>query len=908
MKKFGKLLLCFMLLFSLTAVVVGCGDNPDTGKTDEEKLKAEQESGLEKLQEAYESVDLSKYSEEDAEVFAQLYTYGKKLINNASKASKAKEAANLTTALINEHVEKIASSQVTESGYNGVQSFVASSYADRTEILGLLEKYAVDNGLTGITVFEDSGYVMYDESVTKGTNNYIAGYGFGILSEGAITKDLSGETNSAWKRYFHTYEAEDPKNINYGDDKGSVVGDLTGYIYDSYWSTKMNKTKDGYEWYSSLANEKPQAQNKSASTGLATIYKFEVKVGSELKYSTLSSKYASYNGREVQVEDYLTPHKLLHTQANGWARAAENLEDASAIKGMSAFYNATASGYSDVAWEKVGLKAEYDEATGKGYLTVEFNQPCSEFYAMYYLSSSLYSPLPQEFADEIGADYLGKFDTVRGLTPVDTTLSTGPYVIEQWEQDKQIVFAKNEYYHDTELYQGVPGVHVAILPAASEDVEAAFREFLAGKLTACGIPSTLLTEYKNDPRACKTVGSTTTKLNINTCTQEEWEYLFGENGTITQTEKEDYWECEPALSNENFVKGLSYAIDRLTFADSVGRTASVSYFGAAYMADPEAGIAYNDTAEHKAAIADLLKGTDGYGYSLELARQYFKKACIELLATGAYKEGDTITIEMAWQGQANVTVYQEPIKEFWYNAFNHESVCDGKLTLEIKEWVPATWSDVYYKKMMVGQYDIGFGGINGNTLNPLNFFEVLKSDNSSGFTLNWGPDTSEVSNDLVYDGGAWSFDALWQAAETGGYFVEGKNVPIYEPEFVSSKYNEDGTATLVYKANIVEVAGKVSCELTNVVMFGRFLIDEEGNRLTLAEIEKADSYEYDEVVVDFEYNEETDEITVTVSKELYDQYAECYLRAGFGFDFYFETVILEINGSPIYSSYDYLPE
>ena len=44
----------------------------------------------------------------------------------------------------------------------GVFSYVAASYADRTEILGILEKYAVEAGLTGITVFEDSGYILYN--------------------------------------------------------------------------------------------------------------------------------------------------------------------------------------------------------------------------------------------------------------------------------------------------------------------------------------------------------------------------------------------------------------------------------------------------------------------------------------------------------------------------------------------------------------------------------------------------------------------------------------------------------------------------------------------------------------------------------------------------------------------------
>ena len=51
----------------------------------------------------------------------------------------------------------------------------------------------------------------------------------------------------------------------------------------------------------------------------------------------------------------------------------------------------------------------------------------------------------------------------------------------------------------------------------------------------------------------------------------------------------------------------------------------------------------------------------------------------------------------------------------------------------------------------------------------------MKSDNSSGFTLNWGADTS--ANDgksLIYEGKSWSFDALWESAVYGVTVKDGK--------------------------------------------------------------------------------------------------------------------------------------
>jgi hypothetical protein len=68
-------------------------------------------------------------------------------------------------------------------------SYVAASYEDRTVILGILEKYAVENFLTGLTIYGNGGYVMYQDRVNPGTGdwtNYIPGYGFGVLAEGDL--------------------------------------------------------------------------------------------------------------------------------------------------------------------------------------------------------------------------------------------------------------------------------------------------------------------------------------------------------------------------------------------------------------------------------------------------------------------------------------------------------------------------------------------------------------------------------------------------------------------------------------------------------------------------------------------------------------------------------------------------
>ena len=677
-------------------------------------------------------------------------------------------------------VEPATSVEPVEGWANGVFNYKYEDGEERTKILGLLEGYAVDNKLTGLTLYGDGGYVMYNPIVTKGSNAYIPGYGFGILGEGELTGDLAGESNPDWKRYYHTFQSEDPLNINYMNDKGSVVGDLIGYVSSAYFDIHMNETKDGYDWVGDLSpRSRPIAVNPDAK-GFTKKYRVEVKVGEDLKYSTTSTKYAAFNNREVTLEDYITPYKIYYTQAFGMARGGENLTGASSIAGSQAYYNASKEAFDATAWEGVGVKAV--EEDGKSFVEFTFNNACTRFYAMYYLASSMFAPVPAEFIEAIGGgDFVqgvknwGTFTDTESIA--DHWLCTGPYMFERWDKNQQIVFTKNPNYDDQGRYK-IQGVHVNILTAAQDDSEAGFKEFMADKLHATSIPATQLEAYREDPRTTMTSDSSTYKLNLNTCDQATWESLFGTNGSIVQTPKTSYWDLKPAMANKDFVSGLSFALDRQGLANYLGRTPSGNYFGSAYMSDPEGGVSYNNTQAHKDAVAPLMEGTDGFGFSLEKAQESFLKASETLIAEGAYEEGDEIEIEICWQTNAQVTREGAVIAGYLEKAFNTD---DNPLTLKVKNWVGANWYDVYYDKMMLGQFDIGFGSVSGNTLDPLNFLEVLKSDNSSTFTLNWGLNTNANDKDhlIEYDGKLWSFDALWTAADHGAYVVNGANEPLF---------------------------------------------------------------------------------------------------------------------------------
>jgi hypothetical protein len=211
----------------------------------------------------------------------------------------------------------------------------------------------MENNLTGLVLYDDGGYVKYANRVQIPTpvktdsqgnpvdrvgtpqHEYVVGYGFGIVSEGSLNGNL-GNANIQNPSYYHTFETTDPGTLNYMNDKGSVVGGYHGYVSGSYFSTRLDAAKTGYEWYPELGTEankdengqyRPTPLNTNASTGLATKYRIYVKTGEDLVYNTLSTNasVSSFKNRQVALDDYLTPFKELHNKKNGGNMACSNL-------------------------------------------------------------------------------------------------------------------------------------------------------------------------------------------------------------------------------------------------------------------------------------------------------------------------------------------------------------------------------------------------------------------------------------------------------------------------------------------------------------------------------------------------------------------------------------------------------
>ena len=721
-------------------------------------------------------------------------------------------------------------SKIANGGFNYSAASGEEAIAQRTEILGKLEKYAVESHLTGITLFENGGYVKYNKRLFIPANEYITGYGFGILSEGDILNDNIEEPNPALKRYYHSAQTSDPNKINAWNASGSQISDLSSYITATYWNTKMKSTKDAYEWYPQLAadevdgkvNDRPiPVYDVENPLGLYKTWRIYVKTGenSGLKYR-YSGSSAGFDNRDVKLEDYAFVYQLLLTGANKQSRGAEMAGDKTyGIKGAQAYFTRTkdmtdqatidatwksmtktkADGTQDPAEfskQDLGIMVGKDE---KGsYLQLELLNEIDKFTAMYTLSSSLYSPVPRAFIEELASDHTVRNGITNygvnstGRSIVDNTISLGAYKLDTWNKD-YIAFGQNETWVERTKYperNKIKGIKITTYDAASQD--SLFMYYNQGLLDSCGVPINNIKEEaaKDDTRVTK--GDSTFKLNVNSCTQDRWNELFGPNGTISK--KGGFtaeWDVKPWMSNSNFLDGLYWSIDRETFARNKGAQPSINYFADAYLSDPENGKSYNDSDAHKAAVSKWHsvrtidgKKVDDYGYNYDKAVTCFKNAVNELLNQGAITLGKDkdhpyeMEIHISWMYQTDITDYGNDIATFFTKAFNDDAVCNGLVKLVVTQSFSTNWEDVYNEVMMKGQFDLAFGAISGNTYNPLNFMEVLKSDNSSGFTLNWGADSSKVDekNPLVFDGNRWSYDALWEVSDHGGVVENGVTV------------------------------------------------------------------------------------------------------------------------------------
>ena len=437
---------------------------------------------------------------------------------------------------------------------------------------------------------------------------------------------------------------------------------------------------------------------------------------------------------------------------------------------LPAYFVYTAT-YPELSWDEVGIlkTGEYELV----YITVSPTADAN-YYVPYNLSSTylVYEPMWEACKTYYNSngDKVEKGDpdvasiSTNYCTTADTTMSYGPYKLTYFELDKQYTLERNDNW-----YGYKDGKHIGQYQTDKISVqvinkhETQLLAFLAGEVDGVGLQADDMAKYGSSDYVRYAPQSYTTKLTFN---------IDPASAASRGTQ---------VLTNANFRKGFSLAIDVNTFASSL--TTGMPGYGmlnTLYVYDPFTGASYRSTDGGKKAIVELYGltyGKDGdyedldeaydavTGYDLTGARAAMALAYDELKAAGTYND-ENVTLE--------IRVYQSDdiyVKMFNFLKDALESACvgtgfEGKVTLKM------TVDEDYYDTMYSGGTDIIFTTWGGAAYSPYTILAQCYCDASdgSGNQMEYGFDTTKIPVTINVDGKDFTASlhdwAFWAGGDT----------------------------------------------------------------------------------------------------------------------------------------------
>ncbi len=301
--------------------------------------------------------------------------------------------------------------------------------------------------------------------------------------------------------------------------------------------------------------------------------------------------------------------------------------------------------------EQVGINVIDDK-------TIEYTLKQPVIYFDYLVSFPTYAPVQQAFAEKVG----DKFNT-----EAEFFLTNGPFKIESWQHEAEMVFVKNPTYWDVASIKldKVTGLMI------TEDATM-FNMYEAGELDHT-------ISLDADQKAALTKGSVG-----NYSDGSVWFF--------------DFNTTHPVLKNKNIRKALTYAIDRQSFIDNVARQPWVP---ALAFVQP-----------------DIIPDVDGKTPWRNAKPAYFKDNDVEtaktLLAEGMKELGITTLPKMKFMcnDQAIAQTYAQAFQEMW------------KKNLGVEVEIEAVPSAVRIDRQQLHDYDISLGGWGPDFPDPMSDLDL----------------------------------------------------------------------------------------------------------------------------------------------------------------------------------------
>lgn len=609
------------------------------------------------------------------------------------------------------------------------------------------------------------GCDMASELPVDVTSDYVGSYG---IEEGDTAKawKITLNPDACWEdgtpinadSYIYSYQQLlDPIMLNRRADS-LYAGDFQiygakNYVYQG--KTSFNALGESVEDY--LANGGDESQ---LYVDVTSFWNVTAEDGSQ--YVSITDETPI---RDEAVEDenadeaYVSGKYLYETYLAPGAPNADNAAD----------YVGTMQAYeSDYSFDNVGIFK-----TGDYEIVFVTTSPVAspDYYVPYNLSSTylVYEDLWESCktyfnsnGDQVDADSddIASITTNYG-TSAETTMSFGPYRLDYFELDKQITFTRNDNwfgYKDgkhTGMYQA-DNISCQVIAEQST----ALLAFLNGEIDNVSLVASDMSTYGSSDYIRYTPQSYTTKLTFNTDLAKTTE-----RGT-------------QILTNLNFRKAFSYAIDRNTFAaayTSAG-TAGFGMLNNLYVYDPYTGATYRDSEGAKEALCNLYGmtwGEDGdyedldeayeaiTGYDITYAQSLMQQAYDECVADGLYDGESNVEIELR--------VYQSD--DVYVQMFNYlnsclQAACEGT-GFEGKVSMKMVVDADYYETNYSGGADMIFTTWGGATYSPWTVLYECYCDASdgSGQQMEYGFDTSAINVVIDVDGATFTQPlqtwALW---------------------------------------------------------------------------------------------------------------------------------------------------
>ncbi|OHE35209.1 MAG: hypothetical protein A2013_01110 [Tenericutes bacterium GWE2_38_8] len=637
---------------------------------------------------------------------------------------------------------------------NGRYDLSTLSASERAQILSQLEGYLLDNMYGGIPLFSQSKAFLLSDRVLPYRDTYNSQLGFGIpystLTEDDSTVKFSSETYGVANEFtFRTAYTYETFNLLYWFNP--IQNELLEFSSGSLYKKVFNDSVHGFDIVPSLAEGEPEPINPIVNHNQSLSYLWKINIKDNLSWAFHEDTPLN-NLDEVNVLNAIdfvwTWKTALQDMWPGVTTGSFSINKQD-IKNVDAYL----SGQSDL--DDVGIKVSTESDF---IIELEFDELKSSDDIKLFLSTLSYAPIHKGLYESIGLAY---------GTTMETTPSSGLYVLDSWIPNQQISFKLNTNHPDY-LSIHYTGYNFRYFIGQTD----IYSAFLNGELDIAYVPDAFLSNHIEDPQLYIENGSTTWRLNINAFGTEQARDSYID--THPNHPMDEHWIPEPILSYLNMRQALYFGIDRENLVNDAGMKYKSEHMliSSAYFHDAQSGLTLRD--DPNGIELEQFYNADGFGFDEVLAKSNFHDAVTQSILDGYYEAGTeesytiiSLTLRFVSSGNNTIKSMMDAVKA-QYESLLIDDVHFVKIEINLED-IAFPMSYMQWS-LYTASFDLALGGLSGSVFDLPQYFQTFSDLETNDFLSNYGIDTTSPLLDISYhdDEGniiyeKWGFNALVEA-------------------------------------------------------------------------------------------------------------------------------------------------